>query len=104
MAWTVTSDAREKIDLGGVEHGLDFVSKLEPKRFQFKEEREDTIGDGVDRYGFFAQDVLALEGDDPVIVNNSNPDKLGMTYEKLIPVLVNAIKELKAEVDQLKNA
>mgnify|MGYP007045166700 CR=1 FL=1 len=34
---------------------------------------------------------------------DENPDKLEATYGRLIPVLVQAIKELKAEVELLKN-
>ena len=32
-----------------------------------------------------------------------DPNKLGMTNAKLIPVLVNAIKELSAEVNTLQS-
>jgi hypothetical protein len=54
------------------------------------------------RYGFLAQDILALEGDNPVIIDNEKPDHLKYNGESLVPVLVKAIQELKAEVDSLK--
>jgi hypothetical protein len=103
VAWTVTSDARDKMNFNSVPHGLDFVSKLEPISFQFKKSREEEIPHGNVRYGFKAQDILALEGDNPIIIDNENPDNLKYQGEALVPVLVNAIKELKAEIDLLKN-
>ena len=45
---------------------------------------------------------MALEGEDPVIVSDKNPDNLGMNYEYMIPILVNAIKELDVENQELK--
>ena len=40
-----------------------------------------------------------------MLVVNLTPDDMsyGMKYERLVPVLVNAIKELSAEVEQLKS-
>jgi hypothetical protein len=46
---------------------------------------------------------LALEGDNPVIIDNEQPEHLKYNGEALVPVLVNAIKELKAEIELLKN-
>ena len=103
VAWTVTSDARDKTNFGTVPHGLDFVDKLEPVSFQFKTSREDDTPHGDVRYGFKAQDILALEGDNNVIIDNEQPEKLKYKGEHLVPVLVNAIKELKKEIDELKN-
>jgi trimeric autotransporter adhesin len=103
VAWTVTSDLRDKTNFGTVPHGLDFVNKLEPVSFQFKKSREDDTPHGNARYGFKAQDILALEGDNPVIIDNENEDSLKYNGEALVPVLVNAIKELKAEIELLKN-
>ena len=67
------------------------------------ESREDATPYGPKKYGFKAQEILALEGDNPVIINNDDIDNLKLTSAHLIPVLVNAIKELKAEIELLKN-
>ena len=54
------------------------------------------------RYGFSAQEILALEGDSPIIVDNENVDSLKMAEGMLVPVLINAVKELSAEIELLK--
>ena len=62
--------------------------------------------------GLIAQEVEIVEkangyanSDDDMLFINKSADGLnyGLTYERLIPVLVNAIKELSAEVEQLKS-
>ena len=102
VAWTVVSDARDKTDFAPVPHGLDFVCKLKPTAYRYKETREATEGHGPVRYGFKAQDVLAEEGANSVIVDNEDPEKLRFNDQSMIAVLVNAIKELKAEFDAYK--
>jgi hypothetical protein len=104
VAWTAVSDARDKTDFAPVPHGLDFVSKLQPTAYRYKETRDATEGHGPLRYGFKAQDVLALEGDAPVIVDAEDLNKLRFNDQSMIAVLVNAIKELKAEFDAYKAA
>ena len=62
------------------------------------------------RPGFLAQDVLTIEGnprdkDDMLIVNlNEDDTPYGLKYERLVPVLVNAIKELSTKVTALEAA
>jgi len=102
VAWTVVSDARDKTDFAPVPHGLDFVNKLNPIAYRYKETRDATEGHGPVRYGFKAQDVLALEGDKPVIVDAEDSEKLRFNDQSMIAVLVNAVKELTAEVNNLK--
>ena len=102
VAWTVVSDARDKTDFAPVPHGLDFVSKLKPTAYRYKIDRDATEGHGPVRYGFKAQEVLALEGDTPVVVDAEDSDKLRFNDQSLIAVLVNAIQELKSELDELK--
>jgi hypothetical protein len=102
IAWTVTSDARDKAEFAPVPYGLDFVNALQPTQYQMKSGGRDGEGDGRNRLGFLAQDVLALEGESPVIVDNENPDSLKLHETYLIPVLVNAIKELTARIEELE--
>jgi len=100
--WTVTSDLRDKTEIKNVKHGLDFVNQITPIEYRFKTSREDETPSGLTKYGFKAQEILELEGDNPVIINNEDEENLKLTNAHLVPVLVNAIKELKAEIDELK--
>jgi hypothetical protein len=102
VAWTVTSDVRDKADFDVVPHGLDFITKINPIAFRYKTGRDSTKTGGPVRYGFSAQEVLALEGDTPVIVDAEDLETLRFNDQSLIAVLVNAIKELTARVQQLE--
>jgi trimeric autotransporter adhesin len=105
IAWTATSDCRDKTCFAPVPHGLDFVRALKPTEYRFKEGgRDSEIAEEKRRYGFLAQDILPLEGEEPVIISADDPDKLQYTEAHLIPVLVKAIQELAQEVNELKNA
>ena len=103
-ATITTSDVRDKIVDGAVPHGLDFVNQINPISYKFKAEREDTVPADNEpvRYGFSAQEILALEGENPAIIEASNPDKLALNSAYLIPVLVNAIKELSSKNEALE--
>ena len=100
VAWTVTSDARDKKDIAPISKGLAFVMDLLPKEFKLMDRETQEATSGT-RYGFLAQDVLSLE-QEPVLIDNSDLENLKMKESLLVPVLVKAIQELKAEIDQLK--
>lgn len=102
VAWTVTSDERDKMNFAPVPYGLDFVNQLKPTAYQFKENRDTETAIGDVRYGFKAQDILALEGKTPVIIDTEDADHLKYKGEHLVPVLVNAVQELTAMVNELK--
>ena len=102
VAWTVTSDARDKTNVTTLPVGLNFVNQLNPVSFQFKESRECDTATGPVRYGFLAQEVLAAEGENPVIVDTEVPDHLKVTNDHFNAVLVKAIQELSAKVDSLE--
>ena len=111
--WTVGSDERDKADITNFTHGLDYVNKLRPVNYVWdnRSDYKDKIRDGRHKQdivdlGFLAQEIKKIEADlgidNHAIVDSTNPDSLGMKTSKLIPVLVNAIQELSAEVNSLK--
>jgi hypothetical protein len=100
---TFISDIRDKTNFSNVPYGLSFVNELKPTAYQFKASREDSTPEGQVKYGFIAQDILTLEGSNPVIINNEDLDRLRINPECIIPVLVNAIKELTTRLETLEN-
>ena len=101
VAWSVVSDCRDKCIFGNIKHGRGFLQGIEPITYAFKDRATGCITDpeGKKRYGFSAQNILEAEGNDPVIVSTENPEKLQITSDYLVPILVNAINELSAEFD-----
>tara|TARA_R110000787_G_scaffold59265_3_gene134357 strand:+ start:564 stop:2420 length:1857 start_codon:yes stop_codon:yes gene_type:complete len=97
VAWTVTSDVRDKTNIENVDLGLEFLSSFTPIKFRYTNSREENDPHGPQHYGYSAQDVLAAEGANPVIIDTEQPEKLKLKETQLIPVLHNAILELKEE-------
>jgi len=102
---TQTSDIRLKNNLGNVSYGLTEINAINPIKFTMK---KDTTRQ---RIGFSAQDVKTIipeavyDTKDTVEIDGSNvEDVLAMEYVALIPVLVNAVKQLSAKVTALESA
>jgi len=102
VAWTVTSDARDKMDFEDVPHGLSFLRQFNPVSYYMRKSRDEAVRNGRKRYGYKAQDILVAEGANPVIIDNEKEDHLKYNGEALVPVLHNAIKEMADMIDQLK--
>jgi hypothetical protein len=101
--WTVTSDLRDKTNIEDVPHGLNFINQITPIKYDFKTSREDDTPHGTKKYGFKAQEILALEGDNPIIIDNHDLENLKITGGHLLPVLVNAVKELTKRIKDLED-
>jgi hypothetical protein len=99
---TSTSDLRLKENVRDIDTGLSSIMALKPRRFDWKE------GKGQDKKnvaGFIAQE---FEDVFPECVGVSKAGGDGIEYkninhETLIPTLVKAIQELKAEFDAYKS-
>ena len=107
---TALSDQRDKTSIEDLPYGLDFVDSLQPKKFVW-DNRAEFDGDGNEYFsankgnkdiGFIAQELQTVDDEWLNLVYDSNPDRLEASYGKLIPVLVKAIKELKARVEALE--
>lgn len=90
-----TSDRREKKDINSLEYGLETLQQLQPVSYYWRD------GDPDKKLGLIAQDVYEVI---PEVVNvpESEEGLYGITYTELIPVLIQSIKELSAEVNRQK--
>lgn len=89
------SDIRLKYNLSPLTESLKIVDSIEPKRFTWAPSAEKSGRD----VGVVAQDVKEVY---PEAVSEGSDGYLRVNYEKLIPVLLGAIRELKEEVECLK--
>lgn len=104
---TSLSDARDKKDVTDLRAGLDFINGLRPVEFVWDDRDENGRHDVAD-FGFIAQELKAAQdasdmSDVLKLVYESNPEKLEASYGKLVPILVKAVQELAAKVEQLEN-
>ena len=98
-----TSDARLKNNVEKIKDPIAKIMGISGYTFDWKEEDVDEwdyIGGGGSDTGVLAQEIEQL-GLPDIVKNRSNGVK-AVRYQKLIPLLIEAIKELKADIDQLK--
>jgi len=96
-----SSDYRLKENVVEMTDALDRVSQLKPSRFNFIGDADKTVD------GFLAHEVQeivpeAITGEKDAVDEEGNPDYQGIDQSKLVPLLVGAIQELKAEIETLK--
>jgi len=91
-----TSDKRLKDNITPIPNALDKVASLSGNTFDWND-KTDKVGSET---GVIAQEVQALGL--PDVVTERDNGYLAVRYEKLVPLLIEAIKELKAEVEELK--
>ena len=92
-----TSDITLKENITRIPDALEKVSSLSGNTFTWIQGHK---YEGQDDTGVIAQEVEALGL--PGLTTTRENGKKAVRYEKLIPVLIEAIKELKAEIDILK--
>ncbi len=103
---TGLSDARDKTDVTALPVGLNFINSLNPVKFTWQMREPNEVKDGTSEAGFIAQDLQTAQGaagaDYLNLVYDENPDRLEASPGKLVPVLVKAIQELSAKVEDLE--
>ena len=124
-----SSDKRDKTDIENFSHGLNFIEQLQPKTYRWDKRvwycdnyptAEQVLAatpDGSKKknklnVGFMAQDVQAIEealgykteDETNLIFHKNDTMQVSLKYERLIPILVNAIKELSTKVKALEDA
>ena len=96
---TAPSDSTLKNTIKDYRYGLSQVLQLKPKTFYFN---SDTAKSSL-KYGFLAQEVRGIMPDAVRKLNPKDPNsKLGLEPDAIYVAMVNAIKELKQQIDNLK--
>ena len=86
-----SSSLRYKTDIENFSHGFEFVNRLRPISFAWKQTGRRDIG-------FGAEDVAKI---DPLFVNyNDKGEVEGVKYDRLSVVFVNAIKEQQTQIER----
>lgn len=101
-AYNTSSDYRLKENVVAMTGALDRVDALKPSRFNFIADPEKTVD------GFLAHEVAevvpeAVTGEKDAVDEEGNPIYQGIDQSKIVPLLVGAIKELRAEIELLKS-
>ena len=104
-AWPTTSDRRLKENIVPIENGLSKVLSLSGVTFDWEDGYASDTARSPKRtqIGMIAQDVQEVVPELVATWSLSGEDYLGVDYARMVAVLVEAIKELKQEVDELKS-
>jgi len=97
IAFGSPSDISLKENIKPIKSALDKVQKLQGVTFNWK--KSDNLLDIKEDIGFIAQDVQKVL---PELVKENDNGKLSLRHQGIVPVLLEAIKELKAEIEELK--
>jgi len=95
-SWAAISDERKKKNISSLEYGLNEVMQINPIRFDYNSDDSES----GKRIGFSAQNLRPIIPES--VSEDVEMDVLSASSTELIPVLVKAIQELKAELDVAK--
>lgn len=103
---TSLSDARDKTNIEPISNASAFIKDLKPVKFDW--DRRDGVKAKTHDMGFLAQDLDDAQSKHGIqdhldIVYKSNPEALEASYGKLLPILVQALKEQQEEIEKLKS-
>ena len=95
-----SSDIELKEDISPISNALDMINSLTGNTFAWKPEANIFGNQGMDT-GIIAQEVEALGL--PGVAKRRGDGTLGVRYDRLVPVLIEAVKELAAKVKSLES-
>ena len=106
---SLPSDRNFKRDISDLNLGLDLVTKLKPSQYNYKIDSEDC----PKMYGLIAQDLeeslaeVGIEKNSTWLLQHEPKDDVNQSdyaldYQKLTPILIKAIQELSAKVEELE--
>jgi len=92
------SDKRLKDNIKPIENALEKVNKISGVEFDWNS-NQDTYADGMHDIGVIAQEIEEVI---PEVVKTRDNGYKAVKYEKIVPLLIEAIKEQQKQIDELK--
>ena len=101
--------SRFKKNITPITNGLELINKIKPVRFEWNEfvnERRNGYELNKPTYGVIAQELEQVLPDlvSTWKLSDDCQDARSVNYEKIIPVLIAAIKDLSAKVSKLETS
>lgn len=99
------SDARAKTGIRTLNNGIDIIKRLHPVSYNFKGAQarvaaNNTFTGNNAEFGLLAQELETIL---PNLVYTDDDGRKLVDYISLIPVLIDAVQSLQAEVEELKS-
>ncbi len=106
-AWVTYSDSRIKKNQKALDYGLEAILKMQPKRYQqfnstFKNNSLILLDSHSSQIGFIAQELYKITPEVVLKPKNESESLWSVNYEKLIPIAVQAIKEIHFKLEALE--
>jgi hypothetical protein len=99
--YVATSDYRYKENIKPIINGLDRVLKINAVTYNWKD-TNDEVGEGFIAHELQEIVPLAVSGEKDAINEDGTIKAQGIDYAKLTPILVAAIQEQQAQIEELK--
>jgi hypothetical protein len=94
-----TSDVKLKDNISAIESPIEKISKINGVSFNWND-KQSAHEVGKKDYGVIAQEVEDIL---PELVTTRDNGYKAVYYEKLVPLLIESIKEQQTQIDELKN-
>jgi hypothetical protein len=104
-AWPTTSDERLKENIVRIDNGLSKITSLTGITFDWEDNyaSDTSRSPGRRQIGIIAQEVEQVLPELVTSWSLSGQEYLAVDYARMVAVLVEAVKELKQEIDELKS-
>ena len=95
-----TSDENLKKNIKPIENALEKIEQIGGYNFEWKEDKNNIHGFSGQDVGVIAQEIESIL---PEVVTTRDNGYKAVKYEKIVPLLIQCIKELKDEIRDLKS-
>jgi hypothetical protein len=93
-----TSDARLKTNVADLDGGLEQVRAMRPVTYEWDAEMPEAQDEAETRIGLLAQEVADIVPE--AVVESSDDGTMGLAYDMLIPVLIDAVSEQGETIEE----